>query len=238
MINLESGSSWTEWLSSRSSRRIVLSKHDENWPVGSRGARVLHWRNIACTFLWAAIGEVAHLSCTHRYPSTLNAPRGGCSLSKRIGAADSYHPALRPAELTGGLVLIRYTVRNDDDAVIRRGAFTSSRPGTPEISYFTRPRSVSSCKWYENRVSTSGSPHWLRARAVPQVSLPRSNLPVNCFRCPNNNKRPLESTCLTIPRTLDPSCLKSRSKEQRGFGTFREDLTSHRYFYISCLVSF
>lgn len=39
-------------------------------------------------------GQVAHLSCTHRCPSTLNAPReggggggggGGCSLSKRIG---------------------------------------------------------------------------------------------------------------------------------------------------------
>lgn len=44
-----------------------------------------------CVHLFTS-GQVAHLSCTHRCPSTLNAPRGGgggggggCSLSKRIG---------------------------------------------------------------------------------------------------------------------------------------------------------
>ena len=181
-------------------RRIVthrVCKYDENWPEGSRGVRVLHARSIACTFLWTTIGQVAHLSCTHRYPSTLNASteevvhfRNASADSRTVVLSFSLEPAWRCSQVV--LFLFVHDLRRRTTHDARRyddGAFTSPRPGTPEISYFTRSRSVSSCKWYENRVSTSWGPTTLPVHAVRQVSLPRFERPGGLFfRCSDDRE--------------------------------------------------
>lgn len=150
-----------------------MSKYDENWPEGSRGARVLH-RGVLRAPFYERPSRASFMHASMPFDAKCSTRRRWRWRWRRLFAFEThrrtpYHPA--SLHLAGGLVFL-FVHGLPRRWWYRRRAFTLPRPATPEISYFTRPRSVSSCKWYENRVSTSrgrgrrrGDPRWVVARS-------------------------------------------------------------------------
>lgn len=149
-----------------------MSKYDENWPEGSRGARVLHRGVLRAPFYERpSRASFMHASMPFDAKCSTRRRRRWRLFAFETHRRTPYHPA--SLHLAGGLVFL-FVHGLPRRWWYRRRAFTLPRPATPQISYFTRPRSVSSCKWYENRVSTSRGRRRRRG-GDPRRAVARSN---------------------------------------------------------------